>query len=108
MREAKVGPLGHTVHLARRSQTPPSGPKIISLDIYAPTGGRQVTLSFCAWEEDFEKLAPEFEKWLSTLTFSRPPRGQQSISDRLWTPLVTGGIVGIILLVLYKHTKRSR
>jgi len=108
VREAAVGPQAHVVHLARRTQTPASGRQVTSLDVYAATGGREVTLSFCAWADDFERLAPEFDKWLETLTFSRPARGRQSLSDRLWTPLITGGIVGIILLVLYKHTRRSR
>jgi hypothetical protein len=85
-----------------------TGRQVKCLDVYAPTGGREVTLSFCAWAEDFARLEPEFDRWLSTLTFSRPPKGKQELSDRLWTPLLTGGVVGIILLVLYKHTRRAR
>ncbi|MCA8976131.1 MAG: hypothetical protein KDC98_15525 [Planctomycetes bacterium] len=106
--EVAIGPLAHKVWMARRTSAGPDSRAIRSIDIYAPTGGRQVTLSLCAWDEDFARWQPEFERWLSTLTFSRPSRGEQTLSDRLWTPLLTGGIVGLVLLALYKHSRRSR
>lgn len=105
VREAEIGPGAHSVWLALRTSRPTSGPAVRSLDVYAPTGGRQVTLSFCAFEPDFAIWQATFERALATLTFSRPPRGEVSMSDRMWTPIITGALVGLILLVLYKHTR---
>ncbi|MCR9248164.1 MAG: hypothetical protein NXI31_24300 [bacterium] len=108
IRPLEVGPRKHEVHVARRTSTSPAGRSITSLDVYAPTGGRQVTLSFCAFSADFERWLESFEDTMATLTFSRPSRGEISLSDRLWTPLVTGALVGLVLLGLYKHTRRTR
>lgn len=108
LREAQVGPQGHEVWLAERTSTPAEGRPVHSIDIYAPTGGRQVTLTMCAWADEFDRYRPEFDRWLASLTFSRPSRGEQTLTDRLWTPLLTGGLVGLVLLALYKHNKRSR
>lgn len=104
---AKVGPQAHQVWRAHRTVTPRTGRPIRTIDIYAPTGGRQITLSLCAWADEFDHWQPSFEKWLTTLTFARQARGEQTLGDRLWTPILTGGIVGLALLLLYKHSKRT-
>lgn len=105
----KVGVQQVDVVMARRLNTPTGQrPVIASLDVHAPTGGRQVTLSFCCPPEQFEALEPTFRSWLATLTFARIPRDQASLGDRLWTPMITGGIVGLVLLLLYKHTRSRR
>lgn len=106
--EAKVGPSAHAVHTALRTTTPADGRAVKHLDVYAPTGGAMVTLCFSAWAEDFDRWRPEFDRWLATLTFARPARGQQKLSDRLWTPLLTGGLVALVLIGLYRHNRRSR
>jgi hypothetical protein len=59
-------------------------------------------------QPSFAALEPEFRRWLTTLTFARVRKGQTSLGDRLWTPLLTGGAVGLVLLLLYKHTRGRR
>ena len=77
-----------------------------SLDLHVPTGGRTVSFSFRCWAEEFEARVEEFRRLAATLTVARKPRGEVTLSDRLWTPLVTGGLVGIVLIVLYRKTRR--
>lgn len=92
----------------RTSTPPPPAPVRRALDVHAPTAQQQITLSFVCAPDRFEALEPSFREWLRTLTFARVSRGQQSLGDRLWTPLLVGGLVGAILLVLYKHTRARR
>lgn len=104
----EIGPQAHGAWRASRTTTLADGRRIRSLDVYASTGGRQVTLTLRAWEAEFARQAPAFERWLSTLTFARRSRGEQTLTDRLWTPVLTGALVGLALLALYKHTRRGR
>jgi hypothetical protein len=105
----EVGPQQVEVVVATRRNTPAGGrPVVTSLDVHAPAGGRQITLSFCCRPEDFARHEASFRRWLGTLTFARLARTQASLGDRLWTPLLTGGAVGLVLLVLYKHTRGRR
>lgn len=106
--EDAVGPSRHPVHRAIRTSTQPDGRVVRHLDIYAATDGKMVTLCFSAFADEFEACRPAFERWLSTLTFARPPRGQPELSDRLWNPLLTGGLVCVGLYALYRYTRRSR
>lgn len=109
LRRAKVGTQGVEALLAERTTTPPDGrPVVRSLDVHAPCGGRQVSLSFCCPPERFGAEEASFVAALATLTFARLPREQQSLGDRLWSPLLTGGAVALVLLLLYKHTRGRR
>lgn len=106
---ATVGKQQVEVITATRVSTPEGGgPAIQSLDVHAPAGGTQVTLSFCCPPAQFANLEPEFRRWLTTLTFARIRKGQASLGDRLWTPLISGAVVAIVLLLLYKHTRGRR
>ncbi|MCB9876925.1 MAG: hypothetical protein H6835_04900 [Planctomycetes bacterium] len=94
---------------AVRLSTPPAPrPALRSLDVYAPTANQKVVLSFACPPDVFERWQPEFRRWLATLTFARVAKEQESLSDRLWTPILTGGLVGIVLIVLYRHTRGRR
>jgi hypothetical protein len=95
--------------VATRRTTPaaPATPRI-SLDVHAPTAKQQITLSFAATPGDFARWRPEFERWLETLTFARVAEPAQSLGERLWTPFLVGGIVGLILVLLYRHTRARR
>jgi hypothetical protein len=104
----KFGPQHHPAITARRTATPANGRPTRSLDVYVSSGRQQITLSFTTWSEDFDRWEPQFRDWLQTAAFARPARGGQKLSDRLWTPLITGGVVAALLLVLYKHTRRER
>jgi hypothetical protein len=105
---ANVGPKAHPVLTTLRTSTPKEGVATRSIDVYAPTGGRQVSLSLTCRADAFDRWQPEFRRWLDTLRFARPANGQPSLSDRLWTPLLTGAVVTVVLLLLYKHTRRQR
>ncbi|MEO6595438.1 MAG: hypothetical protein ABIP94_11860 [Planctomycetota bacterium] len=102
-----VGTQQHPVLAAERSTVPkPPSRATTSLDIYAPTGGRQLTLSFTCWKEDYPRYEPEFRRWLQSFACARKPHGEPKLSDRLWMPILTGAIVGIVLLLVYKHNRR--
>lgn len=108
VRAGKVGPAGHEVRFAVRTSQRGTERATRSLDVYAPAGGQQFTLSLTSWADEYDRLAPEFQRWLQTLAFARPSRGEQKLSDRMWTPLLTGALVSLILFVLYKHTRGKR
>jgi hypothetical protein len=108
VREGKVGPAGHPVRFAVRTAHKGTARATKSLDVYAPAGGQQFTLSLTCQADEFDRYAPEFDRWLQTLAFARPSRGEQKLSDRMWTPILTGGLVALVLLVLYKHTRGKR
>ena len=97
------------VVMARRKCQPPA-PALAttSLDVHAPAGGRQVTLSFQCPPERFARWEPQFRAWLETLTFARVDVEPPTMGERLWTPLLTGGAVALVLLLLYKHTRARR
>jgi hypothetical protein len=109
VRRTQVGTQKVDVVMATRLTTCGDGrPPVMSLDVHAPAGGRQLTLSFCCAPEQFGAWEGRFRAWLATLTFARITKAQASLGDRLWTPLVTGGVVGLVLLLLYRHTRRRR
>lgn len=95
--------------VAIRTTTPkPPAKQRVSLDVHAPTARQQITLSFTASPEAFDRWQPEFRKWLTTLTFARIAEEPKSLMDRLWTPILVGGAVGLILIVLYRYTRSRR
>lgn len=105
----KVGVQATEGLVAVRTCTPtPPRPVTKSLDVHVPARGQQFTFSFCCAPERFAELEPEFRSWLATLTFARTSRGPVTLTDRLWTPLVGGGAVALLLLVLYKMTRPRR
>jgi len=105
----EIGPGHHPAILARRLTTPADGKRPTrSLDAYVATGKQQITLACTCWADDFDRWEPVFQQWLQTATFARPARPKQKLSDRLWTPLLTGAVVSLVLLALYKHTHRRR
>jgi hypothetical protein len=105
-------PLGSGQHPAltavRRTSRDNGGSVTRSLDAYVATGRQQLTLAFTCADQDFDRWLPEFRRWLATATFARPSRATQKLSDRLWTPLLTGAVVAVLLVVLYKHTQGKR
>jgi hypothetical protein len=109
VRREKIGEQQVEVVVALRTSTPPQPePRLMSLDVHVPTGNQQLTLSFVARPEQFAERLPEFRRWLATVTLASTPQEQPTVSDRLWTPLVTGAVVGVLLLLLYKHTRGRR
>jgi len=97
--------------VATRTTTPapPAEPRV-SLDVHAPTAQQQITLSFTASPEEFERWQPVFRRWLTTLTFARVADEQQqdTVIDRIGTPILVGVVVGLILALLYRHTRARR
>jgi hypothetical protein len=99
--------VGHDpVVTCRRRITPPTGRAQCSLDVHAPTGGIELTLCFTCWDDDFQRQLPRFRAMLGTLELARKARGSTGLADRLWTPVIAGAIVGTLLLLLYRHTRR--
>lgn len=104
-----VGVQQYEAVLSQRLCTPAAPrPPIRSLDVHSPCGGRQLTLSFQCAPEAFPRWEPEFRRILASLRFARPPRSKGSLGDRLWTPILTGGVVSLVLLVLYKRRQLQR
>jgi hypothetical protein len=107
IRKVQVGAARHEVIECVRRTVPADGARpFMSLDVYAATGGRQVALGFRAWEEDFDKALPEMRRRAQSLAFALRPKGQPGLSDRLWTPIVTGLLVGALFLWLYHRNRR--
>ena len=107
IRRDKVGAQAREVLTARRTSTPkPPRLPLASLDVHAPAGGREVSLCFTCPAAEFARWHPEFHRWLQTLAFAHAARGEPKLSDRLWTPILGGAVVGLVLLLLYKHTQR--
>ncbi len=105
----KVGTQQVECITAIRTSTPTSPhPATRSLDIHIGTANQQLTLSFGAASEDFDEWQPKFHDWLESLILARVAESPQTLSDRLWTPLLVGGVVGLVLLLLYKHTRARR
>lgn len=94
--------------VAKRTSKDKTGLGSRSLDVHAPTGQQQIILSFSCAPEQFDRWQPEFRRWLDTLTFARVPDEPATLSDRLWTPILVGGAVGLVLLLLYRHTRARR
>lgn len=105
----KIGTQEVECVVVERTSTPPT-PRAPwkSFDIHAPTAKQQLILSFACPVDQFTRWQPEFRRWLTTLTFASPPEAPETLSDRLWTPLLVGGAVGLVLLLLYKHTRSRR
>ena len=76
--------------------------------VHAPTARQQITLSFTANPDQFERWTPEFHKWISTLTFARLAQEPSTFADKIGTPLLVGSVIGLILVVLYRYTRAMR
>lgn len=109
IQKGPIGPGNHPAITALRTSQPrQGGPATKSLDAYIATGRQQVTLAFTCPAAEFDRWQPEFRAMLATAAFSRPARAETKLADRLWTPLWTGAVVGLVLLFLYKHTRGKR
>lgn len=104
--KAELGPDRNPAVLAERRIAAPSGRVQRSIDAHVPTGGRQVTLSLVCDERDYDRLEAPMREWLATLQLARRARGEVTLSDKLWTPLLAGAAVGAVLLILYRRTRR--
>lgn len=103
---AEVGFDAYAAVVAERRIEPVSGRAQRSLDVHVPTGGREVTLCFTCWDDEWAAREPALRARIATLSFARPARGEVSLSDRLWTPILLGAGVGLVLVVLYKRNRR--
>lgn len=102
-----VGKDRHPIVTCRRTTTPPAGRPQQSLDVHVPTGGRELTLCFTCWADEFGAAEPRFRQYLATLSLARRARGETGLTDRLWTPMISGAVIGLILLLLYRKTRRT-
>jgi hypothetical protein len=102
-----VSTARHPAVTCTRTITPPQGRMRRSLDVHVPTGGRELTLCFTCWADEFEGRLPRFLGMLDTLVLAQRARGTSDLGDRLWTPIIAGIVVGLALAALYRRT-RSR
>jgi len=109
IRSETVGSLNHPVRTAiRTTRAADGGGACTSLDAYTTSGRQQLTLAFTCAAADFERYEATFRAWLQTASFARPARVEATLTDRLWSPLWTGAAVSLVLLMLYKHSRRKR
>jgi hypothetical protein len=101
---AEVTTVGRNDHpalcLALRTTQGDGGPDIRALDFHTSTSGRQLILSFRAWENDWVVAEPEIRREAGTLTFPRPPREPEELGDRLWQAAIVGGLVAVLLVAI--------
>ncbi|MCA8943174.1 MAG: hypothetical protein KDB80_11495 [Planctomycetes bacterium] len=91
-----------------RIRTPPveSMPAIEAIEYYVPTAGHMLILSFRSWQDDFDRAVPLYSQIADSLTFPRPPRGAEELSDRLFDAAIIGGLVGLALIVIRMMVRR--
>ena len=104
---AKVGTDDHPVIEARvRYEHSDLEQATDAIVLFAPTAGRTVVITFRAWEGDFSDAEPVFRSISQSLRFAQKARGPVELSDRVLNPLLVGGLVMVILLVL-RHKRRG-
>lgn len=105
--KSEVGPDHHPAITCVRTSTPKQGgaPQQ-SLDVYVPSGGMQLTLSFTCFARDFAQHEASLRAMVSSLGFARKAKGEAKPADQLWTPILVGAVVGIVLVVLYRSRRR--
>jgi len=102
----ELGAQRHAAVTCLRTLVAPGGRPQRSLDVHVPTGGRELILCFLSWADAFDAKLPGFRAMLATLELARRARGEATLGDRLWTPLIAAAVVGILLAALYRHTRR--
>jgi len=103
-----LGPDAHPaircrVLTAADGETPP----ILADELYVPTSGRLLILSFRSWQDDFENVRAVYDSIAASLTFPRPPRGPEELSDRLWDAAMIGLVVGAAIVLLRMMRRRA-
>lgn len=107
VRSVRVGTEAYeAIQCVRRRHGTDPAATAAYLDTYLPTGGRELSLSLRCREQDLPQWEPRFRAMLATLTLARKAHGQVTLTDRLWTPIVTGALVGLGIIVLYRWTRR--
>lgn len=76
------------------------------LRFLVPTGGMTLKFTFRSAPEAFDAAQPGFHRMIARLVLNRPAEGRKELSDKLKMPLIIGGVVGLILLMLYALNRR--
>ncbi|MEY4830555.1 MAG: hypothetical protein RLZZ562_2351 [Planctomycetota bacterium] len=103
---AQLGADANPAVIVERRIRTKAGDAFRSLDLHVPTGGREVTLCLVARDDAFEEQRSQLLARANTLSLARRSRGETKLSDRLWTPLAAGAVVGILFLILYRRSRR--
>ena len=105
--KTEVGPDRHPAITCVRTSTPKKGGEPQqSLDVYVPSGGMQLTLSFTCFARDFARHEASLRAMVGSLGFARRAKGEAKPADQLWTPIVVGAVVGLVLVFLYRSRRR--
>ncbi len=83
-----------------------AGRDLGALEFYLSTAKRVLILSLRAWDDTFSAAEPELRALADSLTFARPARAPEELSDRLLYAAVVGGLVGLLLLGLSRSRRR--
>jgi len=101
----KIGGNHPALRITTVLQPPTAGATATeTIDLFVPSGGNTLNFSFRAFEPAFEAARPMFETMIAGLGIARPAKGEQSLGDHLFYPIVIGGLVGLLLLFLRKQT----
>ena len=92
----------------RTTKQPQQATAMRFLEAHCPTAKQQLTIAFGCPPAEFPRWQPEFRRWLATLTFARTAEEQPKLADRLWTPIIAGAVVGLVLLALYRRSRGRR
>ena len=102
----EIGPAKHpAIECALEIRDRDGKPIGKALEFVVPTGGTTIRFSFRAAPGDFPAAEAEFRAAVATLKAAIPPEGRKELSDKLQTPLIIGGLVGLVLLLLYKLSR---
>jgi hypothetical protein len=115
---SQTGPLRHRIRTLRTTEIGAAAHPVIEcvlevrdtrdaplarqLVFFAPTGGKMLKLDFRAAADDYDAAEPHFRSIAASVEFAAPPRGPRQLSDVLQNSLIIGGLVGLVLLGLYK------
>lgn len=105
--KAELGPDRHPAITCVRTSTPARGGiPLQSLDVYVPSGGMQLSLSFTCFARDFAQHEASLRAMANSLGFARRAKGEAKPADRMWTPILVGAVVGLVLVFLYRSRRR--
>lgn len=108
--DAEIVAVGENAHPAIRCEMSTESwqgmPPIRATELYVPTSGHLLILSFRSWQDDVERHRPLHEKIIESMTFPKPPKATEEVTGRFTQALLIGAGVGLILILLRMSRRR--